>query len=113
MSYKLWIDDDAGRVDLLLVGRDPPQNTGHWIIARSSKEAIDIFKARGIPYYISFDHDLGLKADGTEDTAKEICKYLFERFPKATIDYEVHSRNPDGANWIVSYMESWKKSLEK
>jgi hypothetical protein len=108
--YRLWIDDDV-YTDGIDDFRRPPIGE-QWEIASSSAEAIKTIEDYGCaPAYISFDHDLGLKEDGTADTAKEVCKYLFEHYPDADIEYDVHSKNPEGAAWIKSFMDSWKKSL--
>lgn len=110
-NWKLWLDDDAGKEGIESF-RNPPDNS--WKVAHSSAEAIALIDKLGPPRYISFDHDLGLLPDGTEDTAKVVCKYLAEHFSECAlhIDYEVHSMNPAGAVWIDSYMDSWKRSLE-
>ena len=52
MTYKLFIDDE----------RYPPISwlDSTTIICRSSKEATDCINERGLPEFISFDHDLGI-----------------------------------------------------
>ena len=96
--YKLFIDDV----------REPPSD--EWIVVRSSAEALDYVKNNGWPRFISFDHDLG-----GEDTTMIFLKHLvYEHWDGTTLppDYVVHSANPVGAKNIVSFMESWKRSVD-
>ena len=92
-NYKLYLDDL----------RDCPSG---YVLARSSAEAIDILKEKGMPSLISFDHDLG----NDEDTAMVFLKWLSANYDEVPA-YFVHSANPIGALNIISYVESWKKSL--
>lgn len=95
--YKLFIDDV----------RDPPSNG--WIVVRSSAEALAYIEKNGWPGFISFDHDLG-----GEDTTMVFLKHLVNHVWNGNDlppDYTVHSANPIGSKNIVSFMESWKRSL--
>lgn len=93
MTYKLFIDDE----------RYPPASwlDSTTIICRSSKEAIDCINERGLPEFISFDHDLG-----GDDTAMRVvnqletlcCDYGM-KFPES-FAFTVHSQNPVGARNI-------------
>lgn len=102
MTYKLFLDDE----------RDPPGDNTYWVIARSSSEAIELVKTKGIPSFISFDHDLG-----GDDTAMRFIWFLInshmdgslESFP---IDYYVHSQNPVGVENIKSLMSNYINTLE-
>lgn len=85
------------------------------LVARSTKEAIALVEKYRRPDMILLDHDLG-----NGDTAMEFLKWL-EPYCHAWIDdddnpyppdYRIHSANPVGQQNIVSFMESWKKSLE-
>lgn len=93
MTYKLFIDDE----------RFPLKDD--WVIARTSKEAIDIVCERGMPVEIAFDHDLGGK-----DTSLVFLNWLQEmlldkvlEFPPG-FSYSVHSQNPVGAVRIDGWM---------
>jgi hypothetical protein len=95
--YKMFLDDI----------RNPPDNT--WIVARSSNEAVAYIEKHGLPYHISFDHDLG-----GDDTAMVLLYHLVNNIYTAADyppEYTVHSANPIGSKNIVSFMESWKRSL--
>jgi hypothetical protein len=87
--------------------RDPPE--GDWIVVRSSSEGIEHIKANGMPCFISFDHDLG-----GEDTTMVFLRKLVETVwdgSEKPPEYTVHSANPVGSQNIISFMESWKRSI--
>lgn len=96
MSYKLFIDDE----------RFPAENSGEWVIVRSSQQAISEVYQKGMPSFISFDHDLG-----GDDTSMKFLRWLLDEllddmiaFP-VDFKYYVHSQNPVGAENIRSFME--------
>lgn len=97
MNYKLYIDDIRNPV------------SKDFVIARTSSEAINIIKERGIPEYISFDHDLG-----GEDTSRVVIKFLIDyvldggKFPDS-FEFNVHSANPIGSEWIRGTMSNLLK----
>lgn len=94
---KLYIDDI----------RTPSDD---WIIARSSKDAIAWISRKGMPDFISFDHDLG-----GSDTAMAVVHWIIETtlnghlIIPGNFDFHVHSMNPVGAENIRKTM---KKFLE-
>lgn len=63
------------------------------------------------PDFISFDHDLGIGYHNGMDCAKEFCR-LHDSSP-FPFDYHVHSMNPIGKKNIISYIESYKKTIQK
>lgn len=95
-NTKLWIDDC----------RNPPNDS--WIIARTSKQAMDSIKHFGIPNVISFDHDLG-----GDDTAMNVVHFIVNEWLNNTInipknfEYFVHSANPVGADNIRGLMNNF------
>lgn len=102
MTWKLWIDDQIHDPDTPM-RHIPPGYIG----AESSYDALILIKIKGIPEYISFDHDLG-----GEDTTMKFLHKLVELYPNGPVpEYQIHSQNPVGAKNIVSFMYSWKKSL--
>ncbi len=102
MTYKLFLDDLRG----------PPDDT--WIVVRSSTEALDYIIDHGVPFKISYDHDLG-EDDTTMIFLKRWESEVWDwnnkeqKFP----EYVVHSANPVGKLNIISFMESWKKVFEE
>lgn len=109
MAYKLFLDDI----------RMPPDHNGSlWVIARSMDDAIWYIEHKGIPNFISFDHDLAddhyiigqprLEKTGY-DFAKWFGDYVFLNDLSLPYDfnYSVHSMNPVGAKNIRDYMEDF------
>jgi len=93
---KLFLDD---------IREAPPEYT----VARSTVEAIAIVQHHW-PIFMSLDHDLG-----GEDTTMVFLKRLVNEVwdgQKPIPDYIVHSANPVGKLNIVSFMESWKRSVD-
>lgn len=87
--------------------RAPPDAT--WIVARSSREALDYMSAHGCPAEMSFDHDLG-----DDDTAMTIVKYMVEHdldmggtFIPESFLFSVHSANPVGARNIKERLQGY------
>ncbi len=108
-GWKLWLDDDAGKG--LDPFRDPPEVDGmDWHVAHTSLEATKLIDRLGPPCYISFDHDLGVLPDGSEDTAMHVIRHLTDHYYDADVSYDVHSKNGPGSLNIISKMDSWKRS---
>lgn len=99
MTWNLYIDDL----------RTPPDDR-QWVICRSTHEALAAVLDRGLPSFVSFDHDLG-----DQDTSMVFLRRLVSELwdgitpPPA---YQVHSANPVGSRNICSFMESWRRSID-
>lgn len=97
-----------------------------WEVVRNFEEFTYSIETRGVPKFITFDHDLadahyvamldevnGKEGDyGPEKTGYECAKWLVDycidkeiKFP----EYRVHSMNPIGAKRIIDYIE-WAKT---
>lgn len=103
MRYKLFLDDE----------RYPPAS-GHddWKIARNMHDAVWYVKTYGLPYYISFDHDLGNQFNlSGMDFTRWFCDHILDNSLDLPDDftYYVHSQNPVGAKNIDSYMANFLK----
>jgi hypothetical protein len=89
MSYYLWLDDC----------RPHPKNTTfEWVIAKSLAEFKDIIRSRGLPHYISFDHDLNeshYSWDYSDNkTGLDAIHWLLETYePKDLPKWSVHTMN--------------------
>jgi hypothetical protein len=105
MSYNLFIDDL----------RDPSYvNDGKdYVIVRSTNEAIEIVKEKGLPGFISFDHDLGTLPNRKIDESTDFLKWLAYESDIDLTDkvpeYQIHSDNGPGRDNIKSWMDSLKK----
>ena len=101
-TWKLYIDD-------LRTPKDPT-----FIIARTVDEAKRLIEERGMPTYISFDHDLGIdENDDLLESGYDLAKWIVEmdmdgvlRIPEQ-FEFNVHSANPIGAKNISSYLHGY------
>lgn len=114
MTYKLFIDDE----------RFPPNDGEEWIIARSFYDVGNILYEKGMPEFISFDHDLGEKQKTGYDIAKYLCDldmdfgvspdHLSNKYSLPdNFDFYVHSQNPIGAENIRKYLNNYLKKKRK
>lgn len=114
IRYKLYLDDLRY-----------PDLHPDWRIARNYHDAVWMVTNYGMPYFISFDHDLAydhyipdtLGNPGNSLTPKEftgldfakwLCNYIMDN--DVNLDefgYWVHSANPVGAENIRRYMENF------
>jgi hypothetical protein len=101
MSWKLWLDDQYDEPDMPF--RHPPKG---FVPARSSSEAMVLIEDKGLPSFISFDHDLG----GDDDSSKFVTWMSNSYYSYPVPDYQIHSANPVGGANIRSKMETWRKS---
>ena len=70
------------------------------------EEFVDYLERKGLPDFISFDHDLGEDLSGY-DCAKYLVEYCLEhQLPLP--DYQVHSQNPVGKENIERLLENFR-----
>jgi len=101
--WKLWIDDEA--YDKSKPQRNP---TDDYLVATSVSEAIEITnKQKSPPFFLHLDHDLGKGG-----RVMDYLKWLNDRYPEYCPQYTVHSENCIGRENIISYIDSWRKSLD-
>jgi hypothetical protein len=88
--------------------RSPPDDGREYIVARTPEEAMAYIRVRGVPEFMSLDHDLGPDLD-----TMQFLRALYREFPspQAFPEYHVHSANPVGRANIISFLESWRRSL--
>lgn len=92
--------------------REPKNN--YDVIVRNYDEAINFVKQKGIPSFISFDHDLGCDEKGKVlKSGYDFAKWLVDmdieniyKFPN-NFSFEVHSANPIGRNNINSILNNY------
>lgn len=107
--WKLFLDDERIPVD-----------STEWVICRSIDDVMKEVDARGFPFAISFDHDLGLNDNGLRyrNDGLGVAQYLVDqildnRFAMPeNFSWYVHSQNPVGKENIESllanFMTFWK-----
>lgn len=95
--YKLFLDDERFPVD------------NDWVIVRSYDEFAHVIQNKGIPLFISFDHDLGIGKTGL-NCASFLANYVIDHDVLYNdMSFYVHSQNPVGAENIQAYMTSFIK----
>ena len=99
----------------------------NWVVVRNYEEFVNYITENGLPYYISFDHDLAdehydpsmyyvkyndvaksFKEKTGMDCAKWLVDYCLDndlKLPK----YVVHSMNPVGTENILSLLKSFEE----
>ena len=122
-DYNLFLDDVRKPSDVTWVNL--PMTT--YTVVRDYKQFCDVILNRGIPKFVAYDHDLsdahyghGLHGDAIdytqykEKTGYDCAKWLVSECQKLGVKhppYVVHSMNPVGVKNIISYVESYNKSL--
>ena len=126
MTYKLYLDDIRTPTQTYKTSVD-----SEWVIVRNYDEFVKVIERDGLPFWISFDHDLADEhyrqsmydkdkhysqyySDGTfkEKTGYECAKWLVAYCFDKSIDlpkWDVHSMNPVGKQNIASVLLSYEK----
>ena len=94
MSYKLYLDDL----------RVAPSEC---VTVRSFEEFTAKIEADGLPYWLSFDHDLGLDKDGF-DCLMWLTDYVVSNDCWEPIAFNVHSVNPVGRLRLQAGIAAYK-----
>lgn len=105
-KYRIFLDD-------LRVPTDIYPNDGEgWIVTRTLSEFRQTIEEKGVPYYISFDNDLGSSFEEGKDAAKWI---VFEKeLDISNTDYIVHSANSSGVReYVLGTLNNWKKEIKR
>ena len=124
-NYNLFLDDERLPHNVTWVNLPESQ---HYTVVRNYNEFVDLIETRGIPRFVSYDHDLadshyghGLRGDQIpydsykEKTGYDCAKWLVNECMIKGVKhppYIVHSMNPVGKQNIISYVESYNKSIK-
>ena len=95
MSYKLFLDDY----------RKPPDVD--WIVVSNYQQFVEKIEKDGLPYYISFDHDLAdvhYPHSDKENSESNTIDYSSERYSKEKTGYHC-------ALWLIEYCDKNKLML--
>lgn len=125
--YNLFLDDIRIPTHVTWVNLPTCQ---HYSVVRNYQEFVDLITIRGIPKFVTYDHDLssehyenyhkvnqqgGLEIDYDkfdDKTGYDCAKFLVNECNKLGVKhppYEVHSMNPVGKQNIISYVESYNR----
>ncbi len=124
-KYNLFLDDV--RLPNHVTWVDLPPNQ-HYSVVRNYQEFVDLITLRGIPKFVTYDHDLsddhyghGLRGDNipydqyAEKTGYDCAKWLVDYCMKKGVKhppYMVHSMNPVGKQNIINYVESYNRTCK-
>lgn len=104
--WKLFLDD-------LRDCNDP-----EYVVCRTSSEALEQVRQRGMPVDMALDHDLG-EVNGMDDTAMNFLHSLAEMlmdgdllFPSG-FSYTIHSANPVGRSNIKGLLDQLVKHFSE
>ena len=106
-NYRIFLDDLRIPTDIY-----PTTQNEDWVIIRNLTDFKNTIEKDGIPFYISFDNDLG----DTMEEGKDAVKWMvYEKWLDiSNMDFLVHSANASGVReYITSLLNNWKKELEK
>jgi len=122
MKYNLFLDDIRVPTDVKWVKLPKVK----WEIVRNFDQFVEKIEKDGLPEIIAFDHDLAFDHYNIDngsffppshieptgyDCAKWLIQYCSDRQLSPPI-YYVHSMNEIGKQNIISYIESYKRSLK-
>lgn len=98
--YNLFLDDERYPVD---------KND---LIARNVDDAMWYIRTRGLPIFMSLDHDLGYGKMTGMDFVKILCAYIQDNdLDISNTTYYIHSQNPVGAKNMQTYLDQfWQMS---
>lgn len=110
MSYHLFLDDERTPEQVRWV--DLPKNV-EWVIVRNFVDFCNTVQNRGIPEFISYDHDLGdeiVRRDGYACAwiMIDACEDAKVKHP----NFQVHSMNPVGAENIRRVIENYNRHVQ-
>lgn len=103
--YNLFLDDE--RVPKDVTWLTLPK--GPWLIVRNFAQFQALILQRGLPRHVSFDHDLA-DMGPPERSGKTCANYLVEYCMEHNLPapaFTVHSKNPEGAASITSYLNNY------
>lgn len=104
----LFIDDIRHPPDVRL-GPEWQSLENDFLIARTCEDAIAMINGRGLPAYITFDHDLGEDQPAATTIMWHIINgHLDEKWDCSIIrDVQIHSANPVGAKNLFLLWEGF------
>lgn len=113
MTYQIFVDDERKPSDIFWAPRHVQEkyHNEEWIICETRAQVYCAIYSKGIPSYISFDHDLGEDEDTGFDISKMIVNMDLDGFRRIPDNFKfyVHSQNPIGKKNIESYLNNYMK----
>lgn len=105
-NYALFLDDVRFPGEVSWVSYPERLNETPWLIARNYTDFCNLIKDIGVPYFVSFDHDLEFEhyanfskfTDEFRGDGNDCLKFLIQHCKETGEDfplYRFHSQNPD------------------
>jgi hypothetical protein len=110
-GYKVFFDD-LRTVDMVY----DSSMESEFIVVRNVKDFKKLIQEKGIPDFVSFDHDLGEDEFGNiaEDVYDAVKWMVYvKEYDLRKMDFVVHSDNPVGAKNIESLINNWNRELDR
>ena len=114
MTWNLFLDDERTPDHVTWAPWDVRMkyHNEQWVICRNRADVVLTIMSRGMPSYISFDHDLGQDEPTGHDIAKLIVDWdMNDRYYSLPEDFSfyVHSQNPIGKANIEGLLNNYLK----
>ena len=107
MSYHLFLDDERNPQDVFWIALPCPSEP--WLIVRSYGAFVEMIMCRGLPEFVSFDHDLGDTDTRTGmDCAKWIVEFCLDNNARLP-GFAAHSKNDPGYDNIAGLLSAFEK----
>ena len=112
MTWNLFIDDERYLADVTWAPWEVQEKyrNEEWVICRNRQDVILTIMSRGMPSYISFDHDLGQDEPTGHAIAQLIVDWdMNDRYYSLPADFAfyVHSKNPVGKANIEGLLNNY------
>jgi hypothetical protein len=129
MDYNTWEPCEALYLDDMRP-KPPDNHVFKWVLVKNYKEFCNYILQRGVPRFMSFDHDLALEhyapsehwgvgydaweraQDFKEKSGMDCARWLVEYCLDNDVPmphFTVHSANPEGAQNILSLLNNLQK----
>lgn len=121
----IFVDDERNPLDVKWVKPSQPYSD-EWVVVRNDTHFMKALqRCNFIPECISFDHDLGLRINGSEVTGYNLLQFFVDRLAIMVengdvtveqvkeIEILAHSKNPVGSKNIEAYWKSFIQFLDR
>ncbi len=108
MEYRLFLDDERDVNDVY-------ENASDFVTVRNLDDFKDVIRERGLPTFISFDHDLGMDGESNVlPSGYDAAKWLVHdmELDIRGMGYKTHTWNIQTRDQIKGLLDNWKKELE-
>lgn len=108
-EYMIFLDDERSVDDVY-------KDSSDFVTVRNLDQFKEIIYERGLPTFISFDHDLGSNEEGEVlHSGYDVAKWMINEMELDVrgVDFKVHSWNIQTRDQIGDLFRSWRKELDR